>query len=1182
MYRPALVIGLGGTGVLTLRHLKAQLLASQERRLPDCVKLLALDTVRDKDRSAETEGKAKIAALRTELAPGEYHWVGGDVYDFVREVEQGQHPQIGSWFQARQYLQTLPRASFTLEDGAGQLRQFGRLAVFHDVDAPAASAINSLLNKAIDDIRRVQQITTLDVFLVASVAGGTGAGMFVDIAYLVRQIAQQAHRTAVQLKAFLVLPEAFSAIPGGVKRSMRARSFAGMRENRRFMVDFQFEHGYPMYYHASGEGGIWRSAIKTKLFDVLYHVDGQSVNNPLTSVLPELGVTAAIADAITAMLDRSPDQSEDVYARHTKNVMAEQNRGEDADRTASFDSALGTFSYILPMHHISELLAHRLAVESLTALLAPAEKDEQGYLRSLKPDASEEAPGVRGRDVAARLLTSAEIQSNAALERIAVPGLINELARLAHEYRPNDDAVSQQIASQDAAYWQGQMDPPGEDQKVVNIRNRAMATLNSRLIDDVPANQRGESPAGAVDRIAEGVERYKGTHLGREDLRTGQRVGGQYRKALDEYAEIHLDRFRLMLETESENILNGSLLPDDPLAKQRGGKLGHYLDFLDGVEGLLGRFVKALEGAQKLREERQDKQTAGVAARTALDDLKAKPGGLFGGRRRQAYLDAEQQVIDVEKVLIGEQAIRALVDRMTQHTVQVHESAMAWAKALGLDFESLYGRLLRGERQIQGAIAVENQVPVRQVVWDEGYIDELFARYTRATESEKNTGVDTYLGRLSWKAEKRRVGVRDEYGISLLLTLPNSEPTRLGRENLDRTQELLLAPARQVFAPMWQQESILTYLRMRLYKNGDQLAAELARRADVLLQHRGSTVVPANYLHAAHESADERQYLRVVQGALEDLTKARGKLNDVVNSSDRFALRLVNTKDLIPLDEMASYQQAELDYWSQGGEVDDGQGSRRRLTRETLHIFPAEVHAARFEARMGTSNLEIKTRALHNDVVLQMEDLERFQLFAQAWAYGLIRSDISERQGTKENYICLDLPERRLDIMTKEPAVKMQLTKPKAGPVDVVDSMMTWNYRQLDQTLDVFREIPYSRVAEAIDEKRKETIAGAVEQLKIDEAAISSALTKMKPAEADEFKRLLAENAYLADRQGGIKKIDLHLDPTRQDYAAARAALGKADPKQDAYIALYLAMEDNRESLDVRMRDILRNAGDPR
>lgn len=29
MYRPALVIGLGGTGVLTLRHLKAHLLSSK-------------------------------------------------------------------------------------------------------------------------------------------------------------------------------------------------------------------------------------------------------------------------------------------------------------------------------------------------------------------------------------------------------------------------------------------------------------------------------------------------------------------------------------------------------------------------------------------------------------------------------------------------------------------------------------------------------------------------------------------------------------------------------------------------------------------------------------------------------------------------------------------------------------------------------------------------------------------------------------------------------------------------------------------------------------------------------------------------------------------------------------------------------------------------------------------------
>ena len=157
MYRPALIMGLGGTGVLTLRHLKAQLLASQqpsaEQRLPPQVKIIALDTVKGERQFAETLGEVQIAALRTELEPGEYFWIGGDVYGFVREVAKGEHPHIGSWFQARTYFESLPRASFTLERGAGQLRQFGRLALFYDVAAPGKSIIFNLINRAMNDIR---------------------------------------------------------------------------------------------------------------------------------------------------------------------------------------------------------------------------------------------------------------------------------------------------------------------------------------------------------------------------------------------------------------------------------------------------------------------------------------------------------------------------------------------------------------------------------------------------------------------------------------------------------------------------------------------------------------------------------------------------------------------------------------------------------------------------------------------------------------------------------------------------------------------------------------------------------------------------------------------------------------------------------------------------------------------
>ena len=177
-------------------------------------------------------------------------------------------------------------------------------AVFRDVSAPALSNIAKLLNTAMTEIRNTATITNLDVFLIASVAGGTGAGMFVDIAYLVRKLAEENQNgLKITFRGFLVLPEAFSAIPGGVEQCDAARAYAAMRENRRFMVDFAWKNGYPMYYQPSGEDRIWRSTIKTKLFDSLYHIDGQRAQNPLTNVLPKFGVTATVADTVVAMLD---------------------------------------------------------------------------------------------------------------------------------------------------------------------------------------------------------------------------------------------------------------------------------------------------------------------------------------------------------------------------------------------------------------------------------------------------------------------------------------------------------------------------------------------------------------------------------------------------------------------------------------------------------------------------------------------------------------------------------------------------------------------------------------------------------------------------------------------------------------------------------------------------------------
>lgn len=1162
MYRPALVIGLGGTGVLTLRHLKSQLLASQARQLPPQVKLVAIDTVKDERQSAQISGETQIAALRTELEPGEYYWVGGDIYDFVRQIERKEQPHIDAWFQAQAYLETLPRASFTLERGAGQLRQFGRLAIFSDVAAPARASIYNLFSRAIEDIRRTGYFQTIDVFLVASVAGGTGAGMFVDMAYLVRQIAEQDHQLGVRLRGFLVLPEAFSAIPNGVKPSMRARAFACMRENKRFMVDFQYEHGYPMFYHGSGQDKIWRSTIKTKLFDFLYHIDGQSQRNPLTNVLPEYGVTAAIAEAVAAMLDKPENNNEDVYDRHTTNVIAQASQagltGGD-EKYTSFDSAVGNFTIALPMHHITEWLSHRLALEALDRMLKPGKKDEDGFPTALAEDANTEFPGLRGRDAAVRFLEMAEVQSLHSGEKVAGTPFFQEVVRISHNYSPTDSNVVRELSSREAREWEAQIDPPGVTTEITAVRQRVQQTLSQQLEDEVPANQKGESGGSAAERILRGVESYKSYHLGREDMRTGQRVGGQYRLALDEYGKIQLNRFRLLLQVEMENILNGGQNPDDPAQVQKGGKLGYLLSWLAGLEEVLGRFLKAVNDSRSIREERGEKQAAVLAAQGARREMEEKPGGLFGGRRRQHYLDAEQALINIEKATLAEDVVRYLVDEMLAHTRQLRESAENWAKILGVGYDSLYARLLRGERKVRDAIAAEQKVPVREFVWDQGYLDQLYEKYTR----ELQAGVDQYLARFFWQQVQRRSGSKDIYGLQAVMRVNADEAqNRLGQENQDRNLGLLLNPAREVFAEAWRQESILKYLMTRRFTDPNALANHLAARADVLLSAQAQSMVPANYLHVAHgNDPTERQYLDNVRRTLEGLTQAKGKLSEIVNSADRFALRLVHTVDLIPLDQVDSYRRAETDYWTYAGEVSDGRGGRGRLGRETLHLFPAEVNATLLETRVPR-RLQIQNRALHNDIVLQLEDKERFHLFVRCWAFNLIHHDRQENQGgQRENFWVLDLPpEATGSVRGPEPGLKLYLTRPAPGEPNIVEAMKTWNYRRCDVRPDISLGLPYDRALRAAQQARDGVLESGSPQ-EIDDPVIVERTSLLAHDDRQRFMRLWVERRYLKDRQNELEQT-------------AKSSSGDLLTR-DAAITMLMALEDDIESLNLEMDDLL-------
>ena len=1142
MFKPALVIGLGGTGVLTLRHLKAELLGSEGRKMPPQVRLVALDTVKEEGSSGEEI--SDLAALRTELEVGEYYWIGGDIHDYARDTardkerkpENRRYPHISSWYQAEQYLAALPRASFTLERGAGQLRQFGRLAVFHDVQTPAMSSIRNLLNTAITEIRDTGLRGGLDVYLVASVAGGTGAGMFVDIAWLVRRIAYVKHnKLPVTLRGFLVLPEAFSAIPGGAKPAMKARAYASMRENKRFMVDFEWRTGYPMFYHAAGsEEGIWHSYIHTKLFDFLYHIDGRREKNPLTSYLPDAGVCPTMADAISAMLDARSEldkeqDKEDPYARHGANVIGTLGQSEDAIGGTAFDSTLGTYTIALPMYHIVEALSYRLAWEALEALVIPEGLDEDGFPTSLAPDRNQEVgEGHRGRGAAIAFLQAAEIQALKGEEKIANTLLLKEVLRIAGQYDPNSPVVVQELAARDVQGWEVHLDPPGDTAEVLAVRQRVQRELASRLIDDVPPAGRGEKPADALPRIRAGVEQYKAYHLGREDVRTGQRVGGQYRQALDDYGVVHRGRFKLMLGLESQNVLNGGVGRNQ--YEQKAGKLGYLLDFLGGLEEILSTFLRVLNEARLLRESQQRKQAVLSAVQAAKREMEAAQG-IFARpvAKQRNYLNREQELIDLIKVEIMEQAVRATAGVMLEHVQELKGNAEAWARTLGIGYDGLYARLLRGRRQIEDMLTREDTaIPVRKIIWDPDYQERLYQKYAQ----ELRQGLEEMLASLTWRHRHLRVGTREESRYELVVDVPEGEKEEnlLGLTDQDRNLEIILAPCRRIFADAWKQESVLKYL-MEKHPRAEQLADEMAAKCEPLLAFReAGRAVPTNYLHIAYgREATETSYLKQVRERLADRTQAKGKLNDTINSADRFRCRLVYTLDLIPLEQVDSYR-GGIGSYRTFTEVREGmEGMRGRLGRETLHIFPAEVNAAHYESQL--SSLRQPPREFHNDVVLQLEDIERFRLFVRSWAYGVVRKDQIERDQGLLNYYCLDFPEERgVGFFGVEPATKLYLTTPVLGQSpDVLEALKTFNYEQQDVRPDYYARIDYDRARRALGEAKKlkvdELLAAPAEgeppRLKLEEAK-EQRLNDLPPGDREKVLRLLAEHQLLQEAQKGL------------------------------------------------------------
>jgi len=1094
---PALVIGLGGTGQWAVLYLKKSLLETYGR-IPAEVKLRSFDTVKlsragtaDRGMGGQHERVEERTVAGVKLEPGEYIHVGGYIRDFVRDIAQDEEgekfPHLRSWFQAKYYLDNLPDTQFHLDEGAGQFRQLGRMAIFHDIKATTTSLIYGQLNDTIQQLQRDTNTGNLQVFIVGSLAGGTGAGMFVDVAHLVRQIASQTARMQVTVRGFLVLPDAFTgSIPAGnsVKRGMNARAFAAMRENKRFAVSFDWDMGYPIHYRAPTQGRqpdpVLEGALKGQLFDSLYYIDGYRKNFPLYSVKLENGVAPSVSDMIAAILD---DESSGPFQEHTKNLQAVlAQRGPT--RGIPHYGSLGTYSIVLPIFHIVEAYSHQLALEALTVLLQPSKIDERtGLPSALATDRNRETgEGYSGANAARDFLKISSIVNPADPgSSVENTQLTPQLADISERFAANPNPLLETLAVRTLTEWDQYFAPTGSAEDILAARTRAEIELKLRLVDEVPASKDTaprEKPSDGVHRIEHGVRMHKNVHLGAEQADTGQRTGGKYRDALNEYAAVHMNRFRRMLIYKSSEILNGRAQNDPILAK--GGKVGHYRDFLAELSRYLDQSYQAMMRVmERRRGQGQGRSQAIASAQNGLADMKAHAEDtrpIFGraDKTQKQYLEAEQQLIDIHKVEIMEQVVTETIKQMADLVNSARASLEEWLTLLCMGQQSVYGQLQSARIQIDANRDRDADIECRMVLGarkggKENANDEDYQKFKRYEEDRYqfyvhdngDNQIATVLDALHWDVSGELQRGKPVFKLALAFGLGQTTVRKMDADPVKESVERLLSHTRRVFDPMKANESVAGYL-FYAYSSPEKLAQMIHAHSGPLLSHDASGPVPANYLRVWHgtESA-QRDFLRTMLG---DLARQSGisdqeKFARLVNSNDRFSCTLVHTIDLIELDTISAYMSALPEYMGYQGE-EGAQTNQRTI----LHLFPAEVNAVRYEQRLIQLNQNV--RIFTDEVVWQMEKLDNLRLFLMCVAYDLVQEQNIQREDKTYDFYQLSWSTSKSGDKTE-----VWLTTPTSDrELSFLEAIHTFNYSGKDVRKDYYQKIDYPGIRATLRE----------------------------------------------------------------------------------------------------------------
>ena len=1018
--RPALVIGLGGTGQWILTFLKKDLLEYNQGVMPSNVKLLAFDTIAQpqaKEKGAAVGGGDEIRIGGIELRtndefihlgknnPDIFHWAEGI-------VNSNKHSHISSWFQAEEYVRTLPKDAFNLSTGAGQIRQFGRMAIINDLGQPGNSSIWSRIREEMKKIGGGAAANNkLEVIIAGSFAGGTGAGMFIDMAILLRKIAQTelGDENKFIVRGFFVLPSAFGLSgQDAQKLEMQARSFAAWRELDRFMIkspNFGVRH---IQYHGS-HSSLKAVPVNTRPFDACYLIDSSRPVNSLDTVPPDEGIYPSVADVISAILDP-------VAGKHyTEHITQNLNPIYVANPDTPMYSAVGSYTVKVPIYYTMEEIVHLFAVDALNIWLEPIKDNKDRITKISAAKNEEQGVGTSGLEEALPFLqrtrvTQGDIGVSATL-------FFNHIADIVTMESIKRGALATRYARPKGAQHNLLMlTNLGDGTKATQIKSQIKSILEQRLAQQVPLSReiKGEDPRDGIGRIENGASQFLKKRFGRR-LDDGSEVRGEYGDALGMCRYYQRNTFRKMLAMYVQNSLMGES-ESDPLRARRG-KLGYTYDLVRKLVEIFDVYIDFLNDVEDKRQEGGASQKIYKRFEDQQRNMRDKSGNriLFGilpapkaHKAQESFIKAGQALADMRRDDLLLMSARESAEDLRTASIEMRDKLYNWIVTLAIGTDenpSLYQRVYGGLEYLRQGRDRDAALHKVQKVLGQSDESELYVQDISALQN--------ILRRINWTVEDEvEMRANEELHDFVLecVFLKSQGALSMQANNMRNIVSEWLASSRKEYEYIPSQKRIADVLVEEYGERGASIfASEISDKAEPLWQPEAGEAGAKKrhtFVRVFHESENPdnddttAQITEKGRVFLENFSEELGQLHAasnlevaMVDSADHYKLSLIRSDDCIPSSNFKvwnSLKRAYVEYIQVHSDTE-----RQERSAVMLHIFPAECNVAEFEARWAAQGNAYEV--FEPEVVMVMTDKKRAKLFFLAYAVGMIYADRTER-----------------------------------------------------------------------------------------------------------------------------------------------------------------------------------------